>query len=156
MRKLKGKSIMLRVNGKTIALATSCTVNTTTQTVDARTKDDPTGPAAEFDYVDWTANSENMVGANENVTGQMLYAQLLELQLAGTFVDLSLDIVTDYTGKVPATDWKTDASANDAFKPYGGKALIDSLALSAPNEGNATVSIGFKAAGPLELVTTAE
>lgn len=141
---------MLRVNGKTIALATSCSLSTTTQTTDARTKDDASGPMAEFDYVDWNASSENLIGMNDGVTQQMLYDAMLELQLSGTIVDLSLELVQNYKGKVPATDWQRDEAAlNNGFRPYGGKALIESVNVNAPNEGNATVSINFKAAGPL-------
>ena len=145
--------MMLRVNGMTIALSTGCTLNTTTQTTDSRTKDDATGPAAEFDYVDWTASSENMVGKNEGVTAEMLYNTLLEHQLAGTVVDLDLVLVANPAGKIPTGGWTADATADNGFKPYGGKALIESLNLSAPAEGEATVSVNFKAVGPLAPVT---
>lgn len=144
---------MLRVNGKTIALATSCSLTTTTQTQDARTKDDPTGPMAEFDFVDWSANSENMVGSNEGVTGQMLYDSLLALQLAGTVVKLSMELMKNSTGKVPDTDWLPETETNTAFSSYEGDALIESLNLNAPSEGQATVSVSFKPAGPLTRKT---
>lgn len=144
---------MLRVNGKTIALSTSCSLNTTTQTVEARTKDDATGPAAEFDYVDWTASSENMVGMNETTTGQMLYDELLALQIAGTKVEVSLALMQNAAGTVPSNDWQPETATGSGFAPYHGFALIESLNLNAPVDGNATVSVNFKAAGPLSKVT---
>lgn len=147
--KIKGKALQLRVNDKTIALSTSCSLNTTTQVTDSKTKDDANGPAGEFDFVDWSANSENVVGANENVTNEMVYAELMELQLAGTAIDLSLELMANATGKIPQGGWTPDAATNKAFVAYGGKALIESVNLSAPVDGTATVSVSFKAVGPL-------
>ena len=155
--KLKGKALMLRVNSKTIALSTNATLNTTTQTIDSRTKDDATGPAAEFDFVDWTASSENVVGKNEDVTAEMVYAELLSLQLAGTIVELSMELMSNYTSAIPSAGWSPDSSTNaqkNGFVPVSGKAFIESLSLSAPESGNATLSVNFKAAGPLSPVAT--
>ena len=150
--KIKGKSLQLRANNKTIALATSCSLNTTTQVVDSKTKDDATGPAGEFDYLDWSASSENVVGANDKVTNEMVYAELMDLQIAGTVIDLELDLMTNANGAIPEGGWTPDATTNKAFAAYGGKALIESVNLSAPVDGNATVSVNFKAVGPLAKV----
>jgi hypothetical protein len=147
--KYKGKALMLRVGGKTIALATSCSVNTTTQVTDNRTKDDANGPAGEFDFVDWNASSENVLGANENVTAEMVYDELLTAQLAGTKLEISMSLVLDPTGAIPTEGWKTDSTNNKVIKPYGGLALVESINLNAPVDGVATVSVNFKAVGPL-------
>lgn len=141
---------MLRVNGKTIALATSCSLSTTTQVTDARTKDDATGPAGEFDFVDWNMNSENIVGANDGVTAEMVCAELLDLQLAGTKVEVEMLLVSNSTNAIPTAGWTADSGENKVFKPYKGLALIESANVNAPAEGNATVSVTFKAVGPLE------
>lgn len=151
--KIKGKALQLRVNNKTIALSTSCSLNTTTQVTDSKTKDDANGPAGEFDFVDWNASSENVVGANENVTNEMVYAELMELQLAGTVIDLSCELMANALGKIPQGGWTPDTATNKAFAAYGGKALIESVNLSAPADGNATVSVNFKAVGPLGKVS---
>ena len=153
MKKIKGKSLMLRVNNKTIALATSCSVNTTTQVTDNRTKDDANGPAGEFDFVDWNASSENVLGMNENVTAEMVYDELLTLQLAGTVIDLSMSLMLNSTGAIPEGGWQPDTATNKALKPYGGKALIESLNLNAPVDSVATLSVNFKAVGPLAPIT---
>lgn len=153
MTKIKGKALQLRVNNQTIALATSCSLNTTTQVVDSKTKDDATGPAGEFDYVDWSASSDNIVGFNDGVTAELVYDSLMALQLDGVVVDLSLELMSAYTGKIPAGGWVPDTAANKAFAAYGGKALIESVNLSAPTDGNATVSVNFKAVGPLVKLT---
>ena len=147
--KRKGKSLQLRVNKKTIALATSCSLNTTTQVVDSKTKDDAVGPAGEFDFVDWSGNSDNVLGANENVTSEMVYAELMELQLNGEVIDLSLELITNAGGKIPESGWSPDTTEHKDFAAYGGKALIESVNLNAPTDGVTTVSVSFKAVGPL-------
>ena len=153
MTKIKGKALQLRVNGNTIALATSCSLNTTTQVVDSRTKDDATGPAGEFDYVDWSASSENIIGYNEGVTAELVYESLMELQLGGVVVDISMELMTNASGKIPQGGWVPETESDKAFAPYGGKALIESVNLSAPADGNATVSVNFKAVGLLAKIT---
>lgn len=152
--KIKGKSLQLRVNGKTIALSTSCSLNATTQVLDSKTKDDASGPAGEFDYVDWNASSENVVGANENVTNEVVYAELMELQLAGTVVKLSLELMANASGAIPQGGWTPDSATNKAFAAYEGNALIESVNLNAPADGVATVSVNFKAVGPLTKIST--
>lgn len=147
--KYKGKALMLRVGGKTIALATSCSVTTTTQIIDNRTKDDANGPAGEFDFVDWNASSENLLGANEGVTAEMVYDELLAAQLSGTKLEVSMSLVLDPNGAIPTEGWQKDSSNNKVIKPYGGLALVESIALNAPATGEATVSVNFKAVGPL-------
>ena len=152
--KLSGKSIMMRVNNKTLALATSCSLNVTTQVTDSKTKDDAVGPTGEFDYADWNMSSENLVGANDGVTGQMLSDELLALQLAGTKVEVSVDLMANSTSSVPSSDWLPENPATKTgFTPYGGEALIESFQLNAPVDGKASVSINFKGVSPLVRVT---
>lgn len=154
MKKLKGKSLMARVNNRTVALATSCSFTATTQFEDAQTKDDAEGPANEPTWVDWNGSSENMVGINESQPVQLTYAELLDLQLSKTVIDLSFDLVSNAEGSVPEEDWKPDTANVYGFAPYGGKAYIESVNLNAPNNGKATFSVAFKAAGPLSKIKT--
>lgn len=152
--KLSGKSIMMRVNDKTIALATSCSLNVTTQVTDSKTKDDAVGPTGEFAYADWNMSSENLVGANDGVTGQMLSDELLALQLAGTKVGISVELMANSTSSVPSSDWSPEnPTTKTGFTPYGGEALIESFQMNAPVDGKASVSINFKGVSPLAKVT---
>ena len=152
--KINGKSVMMRVNGKTIALATSCSMSTTTQITESKTKDDAKGPGGDFDFIDWSMSSENLVGSNENVTGQMLYDELLALQVAGTKVNVSMELVQNADGAVPSTDWQPDtATTKTGYAPYGGEAWIESVNLNNPVDGKSTVSINFKGAGPLGKIS---
>ena len=143
---------MLRVNGKTIALATSCSLNATTQVTDERTKDDATGPAGDFDFVDWNMSSENVVGANEGVTAEMVCDELLDLQFAGTKVEVELLLISNSTNAIPKDGWTAESGDVKTFKARKGMALIESATVNAPAQGNATVSVTFKGVGPLQKV----
>ena len=156
MAKINGKALRTRVNGHTIALATSCSLQTTAQMSDSKTKDDPVGPHNDVEYVDWTINSENILGANEGIDTQEVYDTLMEFHLSGTEVDVSVELMANATEAVPAGDWTPEKTQNKAFSPYGGKALIESVQLNAPVEGKATVSVSFKANSTLKKITTAQ
>lgn len=147
--KYKGKALMILVDGKTIALATNCSVTTTTQIIDNRTKDDANGPVGELDFVDWNASSENILGANENVTAEMVYDELIGAQVTGKKLEVSMNLVLDSNGAIPTEGWQKDSTNNKVFRPYCGLALVESIALNAPATGEATVSVNFKAVGPL-------
>lgn len=155
MAKYKGKGLQLRANGQTIALATDCSVNTTTRFVDGLTKDDEEGFGDEFDGVDWTANSNNLVGYNENVTTELVYDSLMELQENGTLVELTIEKMTDASGKIPEGGWLPSTETDRAFSARGGKAFIESIQLNAPASGNATISISFKGKSKLTKLTPA-
>ena len=151
--KIKGKSLMIRVTGKTIALATSCSLNTTSQFTTEGTKDDAEGPHAEFDYMDWVLSSNNVVGCNDDVTAEILYDELLTLQENGTTFEIEVTLVKDASGAIPAGGWVADTQSSKVFSPRKGDAFIDSINLDAPKEGNATLSVSFKAASKLSKIS---
>lgn len=153
MAKRKGKDLQFMVEGKTIAYSTGCSLNTTTQIVDSKTKDDAVGPAGEFDYVDWNGSSENVLGFNDGVTAETVYSDLMDLQLEGTKINVRLCLVDGASGAIPQGGWKESTTPAKDFAPYGGLALIESVNLNAPAEGNATVSVNFKGVGPLKKLT---
>lgn len=155
MAKMKGKELQLTAGGVTIAYATSCSLNTTTQVVDSRTKDDAVGPAGDVDYIDWNASSENIVGANEDETPEEVYQSLLDKQLAGEKIQVAMKLMANANGAIPSTGWQPNTTPNKAFAPYGGLAIIESVNLNAPADGNATVSTNFKGVGPLTKLTEA-
>lgn len=149
--RVKGKSLQLRLNGATIALATSATLNTTTQYSDDKTKDDAEGPYGDPEWVDWTMSSENIVGMSGSA--QHTYEQLMDLQLAKTVLSASMELVANATGAVPDTDWAADTAPNTGFAAYGGNVTIESVNLTAPMDGKATISVNLRATGPLTKQT---
>lgn len=156
MAKKRGKELQLIVDSKTIALATNCVLNTDAQMTESRTKDDAIGPGGDVDFVDWNISSENIVGATSGVTAQMLYKDLLEKHLAGTKVTVAMKMVQNATGAIPNTDWSPTTTADEAFVPCEGEAIIKSVTLNTPADNWATVSVNFKGVGPLSIVSLSQ
>ena len=151
---IKGNNLMCFVGGKSIAFATSHTLEVSGETVDISTKDNGGGEwaASEMGLLSWTASSENLVGNPRSGLG---YDELFEMMVAKQPIDLvfaSKSVVSaageEYTA--PTDGWT--AKANDGHK---GKALITSLSLNAPNGENSTISVSFTGVGALTKVGTA-
>jgi hypothetical protein len=152
---LRGSDAMLFVNAKTVALATSCNVEVTTNTIEGRTKDSAHGPDPEFDYVAFTASSENFVGINGDGYNQQTAADLLDLQLAGTKVRLAFGVVARTSDAIPEGGWtSTMAAQNSYLKIYEGEAWIKSVSLTNPNDAKSTITVNFEGVGPLRVVDT--
>lgn len=150
---LRGSDAMLFVDGKAIALATSCSLEITTNTVDARTKDSAYGADTELDYISWTSSSESFIGANKDVTAEQLAGYLIDAQLAGKTVVLVLGVVSRSSAGVGANGWQTPSSSDNAALPtYTGNAWIKSVNVNHPNEGKSTVSVQFEGIGRLEKI----
>lgn len=154
---LKGAEVMLFVDGATIALATSCSLEVTTQTQDVRTKDSAYGPDKEFDFCEWSLSSESLVGENEGASDQFFAKDLLSLQLAGTPVDVVIGRVSRTSASIPAEGW-TEPSAvpsDVVLGAYRGRALVMSSSVNAPAEGKTTFSVKLDGSGELKPVTAA-
>ena len=156
MKKTPGKFLQVRVGGHTIALSTSCSLQTTTQYAsDSKTKDEAKGPSSgDAEWVDWTLSADAVSGASEAT--QLTEAALRRYQLALTELDVEFLLVANGDGKVPEGDWQPENVQQVkewGFLPLAGKATIESINTNAPAEGKATFSINFKAASTLAEVT---
>lgn len=141
---------MIRIAGRTIALATSCQLSMTANIDETKTKDDAMGPAGEFESLSWTMSSDNVVGVNEGLdTIQYTHLELARIMHAGEKVVVEFSPVADYEGAIPDEDWARGDLP--AVGTYTGKALIDNLSLTAPVEGDATLSVNFRGVGPLSI-----
>ena len=150
---LKGAEVMLFVDGTTIALATSCSLEVTTQTQDVRTKDSAYGPDNDFDFCDWSLSSESLVGENEGVDAQVLAGDLLDMQLAGTPVSVIIGRVSRTSASIPADGWAApSADTNAVLGAYEGEALIMSSSNTADKEGKATFSVKLNGRGELKKI----
>lgn len=153
MQKIKGKALMIRIAGRTIALATNCQLQMSANITETRTKDDAIGPAGEFDSLSWSMSSDNIVGVNEGMDElQYTHLELSRKMAAGEKIELEFTPVSDYSGSIPAEDWAgAESIGGPAVGVYTGLALIDSLSLTAPAEGDATLSVNFRGVGPLAI-----
>lgn len=142
-----GKDLMLFVNDKAIALATSCKLSTSGETIDTQSKDSGIWTEKDIKKLSWNMSSENLFSADENANG---YDTLFDLYLKRQPVLVKFGIAANAdASEVPADGWTLPAA------PYSGKALITSLELNAPDGDKATFSANFEGTGPLAKDSTA-
>lgn len=147
MSKIKGGDMMLFFNGKSIAYATSHTLEISGETADTSNKDEGGGDWAsqELNLLSWTASSENMYstdGKGEN------FDNLFDLMVAKMPVDAVFAQKQETTNEPGESGWTPKAASG-----YKGKCVITSLSLNAPNGEYATYTVNFTGVGALTKVT---
>lgn len=136
-----GKDLMLFVEGEAIALATSCKLGLSAETIDTQSKDSGIWTEKDVKKLSWNASSENVFSADDKVNS---YDKLFELFLAHAPVTLKFGIVANPdVNEMPAEGWTLAAGA------YTGTAVITSLEANAPDGDKATLSISFEGTGPI-------
>ena len=153
--KVDGKSVMIRVNGSTIALATSCTVDVTLQTLDARTKSDK-GAVEIPDYIAFSLSSESFVGKNENVDIQQTQATLMALMGAKHPVTIEFMLAANSALAVTSADWQPGVMTRKGFQSYGGEALIKQVTLNGGVGDKAKLTVQLSGQGELHLIPEPE
>lgn len=150
---IKGQNLMCFVGGKSIAFATSHTLEVSGETVDVSTKDNGGGEWAtsEMGLLSWTCSSENLVGDPRSGLG---YDELFDLMIKKEPVELVFALKSTVSAggqayEAPTAGWT--AKTNDGHK---GKAYITSLSLNAPNGENSTMSVTFTGTSALTKVNT--
>lgn len=146
----KGKNLQVLLNSKSIALATSHSLDISISTVDITTKDDNgmfTNSAAQS--VSWTMSSDNLVSYGTDGASTV---DVIDMALVGTKVTLIFGLVTPLDASVPTGGFTKNSTADDAFA-YTGDAIITSVSVSAANGERATYSISFQGCGELKKVS---
>lgn len=143
MSKIKGGDLMLFLGGKSIAYATSHSLEITGETTDTSNKDEGGGDwsSQEVSILSWSASSENLFsedGAGDN------FDDLFDLMVAKTPIDAVFAKKSEATTDVPPEGW-TKGSA----PTYEGKVVITSLSLNAPNGEYASYTAQFQGVGAL-------
>lgn len=144
------------VNGtlKSVAYATSHTMDVTMQTVDTSTKDDGNGMWQNFEagLMGWTMQTNNLmsdVAADGSSFNELFEAMLLREPIEVAFglqnnnPDYSKKLNEEF--KAPQGGWTPDTK-----NQYHGKALITSLNITANNGEKATASATFTGCGNLQ------
>lgn len=149
MAVIKGKDLMIfaaldsSAAVKSIAYATNHTLDVQAQMEETSSKDSGKWSANERGKLSWTATSDNLVGGiGVDSPFQKLYAKMI----AGEPVKIQSTLAenADSDTGAPAGGWlpKTDEG-------LVGEALINSITLNAPHDGNASMTIGLTGVGPL-------
>lgn len=140
-----GKDLMLFVKGKALALATSCKLTLSAETIDTQSKDSGIWTEKDIKKLSWNGSSENAFSAGEDING---YDVLLDLFLKRQPVDIVFGVAGNADAdEVPDAGWMLPAGTK-----YTGKALITNLELNAPDGDKATFSVTFDGTGKLDAV----
>lgn len=140
MATIKGQNLRVMVEGKCIAMATSCTFHISAQVESASTKDD----ANDFEVnevmgLSWDAQTDSLVTLTDNGVNGELPTDLMSLIINKTKVTLTFD-------QTAGTNNRT--GQNSAIK-RSGQAYLTDYSLSAQNRQNSTLSCQFTGTGPL-------
>lgn len=146
--KIYGRHLMIRVNGHTIALATSCSMETTAATFDARTKRD-TGARDVVSNITWSMRSTSCVGYNADTT-QETYTSLLRAHLTGATVQAEFILAAKDVSGLVTSDWQLSNTTD--FVPVAGTAIIKSIAVNAEVNGYASFNVELMGQGLLKTI----
>lgn len=136
---------MIRIDGATIALSTSCSVELAVQFIDARVKRD-SGNNNIVDIISFTMSSESLVGMSDDT--QKSYDKLLRAMLLKAAVEVSTMLAVDTIRGVPVGGWiPRGENASRGFIPIRGRAFIERLTIKGNKDGNATMSIALAGQG---------
>lgn len=84
-KQVLGKDLMLFVGGKAIALATSCKIGMSAETIDTQSKDSGIWNEKDIKKLGWNCSSENCFSADADING---YDKLFALMVAAQPVDI--------------------------------------------------------------------
>ena len=137
---IKGQNLRVMVDGKCVAMATSCQFHVSAQMEDSSTKDS-TGDWQEQEVVGLSgdAQTDSLVTLTDNGTNGELPQNLLSLIINKTKVTLTFD-------ETAGTNNRT--GQNSAIKRSGYAYLTD-INITAQNRANSTVSAQFTGTGAL-------
>lgn len=144
----KGGDMMVFVDGKSIACATSHTRTVTMETKETSSKDSGgKWGTSEAGILGWSARSENISSTGE---AGLTYDDLVEKMIAREPVTLVMGPKNETADEVPTGGW-TPATG----KGWTGTAFITNVDENQPNGDNATFTVDFTGTGPLTKVPTA-
>jgi TP901-1 family phage major tail protein len=142
---INGSDLMLFINGKSVAFATSHKLSISADTNETTNKDVTGGWTSEtVKKLSWTASSENLY-ADEGAGDT--FGDLFDLMVAKTPITGIFTVKNDTV--IPATGWTAKAKTG-----YTGNVIITSLEANAPDGENATFTAEFKGVGALTKVPT--
>ena len=147
---IKGRDLMLFINGKSIAFATSHSLSISLDTTETTSKDSGgKWTSALANKMSWGMQSENLMSNDGEGVG---FEQLFDMMTAQQPIDAVFALEKNYKNKadeVTKGGWIPSTTGT-----YSGKVLITSLECSAPNEDNATFSVSLTGIGALKKVAT--
>lgn len=143
---LEGKDVMLFIDGKTIALATSCSLNVTRESSDASSKDDGVWKTDVPGDMSWSANGDSLFAPKEGLDkAQIAYDELFKAMVESKDVAVVFGAVTNPgAGGFPEGGWIAPSTTG-----YAGNAHVTSLDWTGAKGSAATMTGALTGNGPL-------
>lgn len=142
---INGGDLMLFIDGKSIAFATSHKLSINVETVETTSKDSGgkwVSKAAR--KISWNCNTENLYSNDgEGVNFDQLFDKLVARQEITAVFCLEKDYASK-ADNVPEGGWLPSTTGT-----YTGKVIITALEANAPNGDNATFTATFEGVGAL-------
>lgn len=145
MSNVMGEAVQVFLSGKTLACATSCSVQISADEIDVSCKDTAGFNSTIPGRISWTVTSDNLF-----VLGD--YTKLVDAMVNKTVLDLTFATVSNIDeATTPDADGHTVPSGGwtSASDLYGGKVTVSSIDLTADNGSVATYSVTFNGHGSL-------
>lgn len=128
------------VDGKCIAMATSCTFHISAQVESASTKDDANDfEVNEVTGLSWDASTDSLVTLTDNGTNGELPTDLMSLIIRKTMVTLTFD----------TTNGTNNRTAQISAIKKSGSAYVTDFSVTAQNRQNSTLTVQFTGTGAL-------
>ena len=138
-----GKDLMIFVDGKATALATSHRLSITADTSEAASKDDGAWGSSTVTKMRWEGSTEALVSMDASAESFDKMFDAMMARTPVTIVSGRPDNATD--DGVPEEGWIAPTT-----NYYQGDALITSLERNDPNGDNSTMTVTFTGVGKLE------
>lgn len=144
---MNGGDLMLFLDNKTLAFATSHKLSVNVETVETTSKDNGgkwVSKAAR--KISWNVSSENLfIEKGDSTKKQSAFGDLYDLMIAREPIDAVFSKATNAgEDEIPAEGWTADSTGK-----YAGKVIITSLEANASNGDNATYSVSMEGVGEL-------
>lgn len=139
----KGKDLMIGVGGEVLGYGTDCSIDVTTDTTEVTsTKYKHKASAGHFKEYESDVNSISLSSSYVLSDSMQDYMTLVQAQLAGAPVDATFSTV-EASGPGESGDLEVSTTGLKA----SGKALITSISLSAPVDGECTFQVSLQGTG---------
>lgn len=153
-KRIKGKDLMLFLDGKVIALSTSCDLTINANYESTATKDDGIWDDKVLTNCSYTGSNDSLLASDPN-TGAQTYDELFDALLQGKSLTMMFGIPQNQNDSGLTTDVNTEGEESweaPSANYYKGKVKLTSLAWSAPRDGSATFNVSYESCGPLSRV----
>lgn len=143
MGAIKGQNLRIKLGGKYIAMATSCTVHVSGNLEDSSTKDS-TGDWQEQELtgLSWDISCDALYSVDTDTTGAN-GEDALDMILAKQAVEVEFERTAGEKNRV----------AQSGGKVYKGNAIVNDISIQAQNRQNTTYTIQAQGTGPLAPAT---